>query len=267
MSEAVIHPLAYVDPAAQLDPDVVIGPFCVIGPHVRIGRATKLENHVTISGNVTIGVENHLFPNAVIGTPPQDLSWRGEATRISIGDRNVIRECVTIHSGTGKDRGLTRIGDACYLMACSHVAHDCRVGNHVILTNGVLLGGHVLVEDHVTLSGGVAVHHFARIGRFAFVAGMSAVRHDIPPYMLAEGYPARPRCVNTVALLRNRFSRETIDRLSLAHRLLYRQRLGLERTRETLNETGAITPEVDELLRFVAYQYEGRHGRGNDRRE
>ena len=262
-----IHPLACVDPSAQLADDVTVGPFCVVGPRVRIGRATRLEAHVTIGGDVTLGVENHIFPNAVLGMPPQDLSWQGESTRILIGDRNRIRECVTIHTGTGKDRGLTQIGSDNYFMACSHVAHDCRVGNHVILTNGALLGGHVLVEDHVTLSGGVAVHHFVRIGRYAFVAGMSAVRHDIPPYMLAEGYPARPRCVNVVALQRNQFPKETIERLSEVHRLLYRQKLGLERTRQTLMAAGPLVPEVEELLQFVASQHQGRHGRGGDHRE
>ena len=265
-SSVSIHKLACVDPSAELGDDVVIGPFCVIGPGVRIGRGTRLENNVTIGGHVTIGDENHVFPNAVIGMPPQDLSWRGESTRVSIGHGNVIRECVTIHTGTGKDRGLTLIGDQNYFMACSHVAHDCRVGSNVILTNGALLGGHVQIDDHVTLSGGVAVHHFARIGKYAFVAGMSAVRHDIPPFMLAEGYPARPRCVNMVALRRNQLSQETIERLAEAHRLLYRQKLGLEQSRRMLANSGEMIPEILELLEFVACQHRGRHGRGGDRR-
>lgn len=262
-----IHPLACVDAAAEIADDVVVGPFCVVGPHVRIGRGTRLENNVTLTGHVTIGEDNHIFPNTVVGTPPQDISWHGEQTHIEIGDRNVIRECVTINPGTSKDRGVTQIGNDNYLMACCHVAHDCTVGSHVILTNGVLLGGHVQVQDRVTLSGGVAVHHFARIGQFAFIAGMSAVRHDIPPYMLAEGYPARPRCVNVVALLRNQFSRETIDILAEAHRMLYRQKIGLIRTQEALVAENKMISEVQTLFQFIEEQHQGRHGRGRDRRQ
>ena len=178
---------------------------------------------------------------------------------------SIIRECVTVNRGSEKDSGLTAIGDHCFLMACCHVAHDCRLGDHVIVTNGTLLGGHVHVHDHAVLSGGVAVHHYATIGSYSFVAGMSAVRHDVPPYMLVEGHPARPRCINVVALKRHQFSQETIDCLAEAHRLLYRAKVGLANAREILRTNGQLVREVGHLLGFLQQQQEGRHGRGRER--
>ncbi len=255
-----------IDPRAEIDEDVDIGPFCVIGPHVRIGRGTRLENGVTLMGHVVLGEFNHVYPGAVIGGEPQDISYSGGDTKVVIGDHNIIRECVTINRGTEKEEGITSIGDHNFLMACSHVAHDCRLGNYVILTNGTLLGGHVHVHDHAILSGGVAVHHFATVGSYSFVAGLSAVRHDVPPYLLVEGYPARPRCINVVALKRNNFPPHVIDCLSEAHRLLYRAKVGLEHAREILRADGQLVPEVNHLLRFVEEQHEGKHGRGREHR-
>jgi UDP-N-acetylglucosamine acyltransferase len=255
-----------IDPRADIDEEVEIGPFCVIGPQVRIGRGTRLENNVTLMGRVTLGKFNHVYPNAVIGGAPQDVSYSGGDTQVLIGDYNIVRECVTINRGTEKEEGITSIGDHNFLMACSHVAHDCRLGNHIILTNGVLLGGHVHVEDHAILSGGVAVHHFASIGSYSFVAGLSAVRHDVPPFMLVEGYPARPRCINIVALKRNNFTPPVIAALGEAHRLLYRAKVGLEHAREILRANDQLLPEVEYLLEFVGYQHDGKHGRGRERR-
>ena len=151
-------------------------------------------------------------------------------------------------------------------MACCHVAHDCKLANNIILTNGVLLGGHVHVQEHATLSGGVGVHHFATIGSYSFVAGMSAVRHDVPPYMLVEGYPARPRCINVVALKRNNFPSHVIDCLAEAHRLLYRAKMGLDHAREILRSDGQLVAEVEYLFDFVSEQHDGKHGRGRERR-
>jgi UDP-N-acetylglucosamine acyltransferase len=255
-----------IDPRASIDDGVEIGPFCVIGPHVRIGRGTRLENNVTLMGHVTLGRENHIYPGAVIGGEPQDITYTGSDTKVVIGNRNVIRECVTINRATLKEDGVTWIGDDNFLMACSHVAHDCRVGNHVVVTNGTLLGGHVHVHDHATLSGAVCVHHFATIGSYSFVAGMSGVRADVPPYMLVEGVPARPRCINVVALKRNDFSPETINCLAEAHRLLYRAKVGLDNAREILRANGQLVPHVNHLLSFLQEQQEGRHGRGRERR-
>jgi len=253
-----------IHPAAEIDDHVQIGPFCVIGPHVRIGRGTKLHNNVTLMGHVSLGEYNELYPGVVIGGAPQDITYHGAPTRVEIGDHNIIRECVTINRGTEKDCGVTRIGNHNFLMACCHVAHDCVVGNHVIITNGVLLGGHVHIHDHAILSGGVAVHHYATVGCYAFVGGLSAVRADVPPYMLSEGHPARPRCVNIVALRRHNFPSKVISCLAEAHRLLYRAKVGLDNAREILRSKGQLVAEVEHLLAFLAQQHTGRHGRARE---
>lgn len=256
---------ASIDPRAEIDDDVEIGPFCVIGPLVRIGRGTRLENNVTVMSRVTIGEYNHIYPGAVIGGEPQDVSYSGADTQVIIGSHNIIRECVTINRATEKEDGITSLGDHNFLMACSHVAHDCRVGSHIILTNSVLLGGHVHVHDYASLSGGAAVHHFATIGAYSFVAGLSAVRQDVPPYMLVEGISARPRCINVVALKRNNFAPRVIECLAEAHRLLYRAKVGLDHARDILRSNGQLCPDVEHLLNFVDEQHQGRHGRGRER--
>ncbi len=255
-----------IDPRAQIDQDVEIGPFCVVGPHVRIGRGTRLENNVTLMGRVTIGQNNRFYPGAVIGGEPQDLTYTNADTEVVIGDHNVIREGVTINRATEKEDGVTRIGDYNFLMGNSHVAHDCQVGDHVITANNVLLGGHVHVHDHASLSGSVAVHHFVTIGSYSFVGGLSAVRHDVPPYILVEGFPARPRCINVVGLKRNSFPCEVIDSLAEAHRLLYRSKVGLDNAWKILRDNGQLVPQVNHLLTFVQDQHEGNHGRGRERR-
>ncbi len=255
-----------IDSRAEIDSDVEIGPFCVIGPQARIGRGTKLENNVTLMGRVTIGRDNHIFPGAVIGGDPQDLSYRGSDTQVILGDRNIIREGVTINRGTEKEDGITSLGNANFLMACSHIAHDCRLGNNIIIANGTMLGGHVHVHDRASLSGGVAVHHFATIGSFSFVSGISRVLHDVPPFMLVEGHPTRPRCINVVALKRQDFSAEAIHALAEAHRLLYRAKVGLDHAREILRSNDLLVPQVNELLNFVQNQQEGKHGRARERR-
>ena len=257
---------ASIDSRAEIDDDVEIGPYCVIGPKVRIARGTRLENNVTLMGDVTIGAFNHIYPNAVIGGEPQDITYRGSDTKVVIGDHNIIRECVTINRASEKEEGITRVGEHNFLMACCHVAHDCQVGNHIIIANNTLLAGHVHVHDHASLSGAVAVHHFATIGGYSFVAGLSAIRHDVPPYMLVEGYPGRPRCINAVGLKRNNFSPQVIQALSEAHRLLFRSKVGLENAWEILRANGQLVPQVNHLLSFIQGQHEGLHGRGRERR-
>jgi UDP-N-acetylglucosamine acyltransferase len=262
----LVHPSAVVEPGAQLADDVTIGPFCWVSGGAVIGRGTVLENHVTIMGDVHIGEQNHLFSNAVIGGEPQDVSYRGTRTRVDIGDGNVIRESVTINRATEKEEGVTSIGNGNFLMACSHVAHDCRIGDHCMLANGTLLGGHVRVHSRASLSGAVAVHHWATIGGWSFVAGLSRVLHDVPPFMLCEGLPARPRCINVVALKRGGFANDAIEGVSEAHRLLFRAKVGLEPAREILRTKGMLLPDVLQLLEFLARQQEGRHGRARERR-
>ncbi|MBN2581190.1 MAG: acyl-ACP--UDP-N-acetylglucosamine O-acyltransferase [Pirellulales bacterium] len=261
-----ISQLAMVDPQAEIDHDVEIGPFCLVGPLVRIGRGTRLENNVTIMGRVTLGRSNHVYPGVVLGGAPQDVTYRGRDTQVIIGDENIIRENVTINRASEKEEGVTRVGNRNFLMACCHVAHDCVLGDQIIIANNTLLAGHVHVHDHASLSGQVAVHHFATIGSFSFVAGCSAVRHDVPPFMLVEGYPAKPRCVNAVGLKRNDFPPIVIQALAEAHKLIYRQKVGLDNAWEILRANGHLVPQVNHLLSFIQGQHEGVHGRGRERR-
>ena len=263
---AAISDMADVDPLADIADDVEIGPFCTIGPDVVLGRGTRLLNHVTITGCTRLGQNNKVYPGAVIGAEPQDASYCGSPTRVVIGDRNVIRECVTINRATEKEAGVTRIGSRCYLMACTHIAHDCYLGDGVVIANGTLLAGHVRVDHHATLSGSVGVHHYTTIGSYSFVSGLSRVLNDVPPYMLVDGDPARPRCLNIVALKRHDFPHEYIQALTEAHRLIYRAKLGLDHAREILRSHGSLVPPVHHLLNFLQEQQEGRHGRARQRR-
>ncbi len=264
---SLVADTALVDSRAKIADSVEIGPFCVIGPDVTIEGGTRIENGVTITGRVTIGRYNHIYPGVVIGGEPQDLSYRGGDTQVIIGDHNVMREAVTINRASEKEDGITRVGNHCYMMACSHVAHDCYLGDRVILANGTLLGGHVHVHDYATLSGAVAVHHYTTIGRNSFVGGLSRVINDVPPYMLVEGSPAKPRCINVVSLKRNGFSDDTIRALTDSYRLLYRGKVGLDHARELLRSEDKLHPQVNELLSFVQQQQEGRFGRGRELRK
>lgn len=260
-----ISKLAVVDPAAKLADDVEIGPFCVVGPRVTIGRGTKLMNNVSLLGSVTLGEDNVISPNVVIGGDPQDISYKGTETHVHVGDRNVIRECVTINRASEKEEGYTRVGNDCYFMGNVHIAHDCNVQNNVIIGHGSMLGGHVHVDHHATLSGNVAVTHYGSIGSYTFVGGASRVLQDIAPYMLADGNPARPRCINIVALKRNNFAPEVIDLINEAYRLLYRARVRLVNVREIMESSGKMIPELDLLFNKIATSQVGRHGRGREK--
>ncbi len=257
---------AWIDPRAEIDQDVEIGPFCTVGAGAKIGRGTRLLNNVTLMGNVTLGRNNVLYPNVVIGAEPQDLSYQGSDTCVEIGDHNTLREGVTVNRGSEKEDGVTRLGDRNFLMGNAHVAHDCKLGSHIIIANGSLLAGHVHVQDHASISGGCAVHHYVTIGSYSFLAGLSRALHDVSPYMLVEGIAAKPRCINIVALKRNNFSPEAIDCLAIAHRLLYRTKVGVVHAREILVSKGQMTPEVENLLNFVEGQQEGKHGRRRELR-
>ncbi|MFM7206512.1 MAG: acyl-ACP--UDP-N-acetylglucosamine O-acyltransferase [Planctomycetaceae bacterium] len=261
-----VHPTAVVDHGARIADDVRIGPYCVISAGAVIGRGTVLANHVTIAGSVVLGERNRVFSNCVLGGEPQDVSYRGTDTRVEIGHDNVIREGVTINRGSEKEGGVTSVGSHNFLMAACHVAHDCRIGDHVIIANGTLLGGHVRVDSRASLSGVVAVHHWATIGGWSFVAGLSRVLHDVPPFMLCEGSPARPRCINTVALRRGGLPQPVVEAIHEAYRLLYRAKVGVEPAREILRSQAMLVPQVLELLEFLERQQQGRHGRALERR-
>jgi UDP-N-acetylglucosamine acyltransferase len=256
-----ISPLASVDPKAQLADDVTIGPFCVVGPNARIGAGTELLNSVTVMGHVTIGKYNVIFPNVVIGGYPQDISYKGEPTRVEIGHHNQFREGVTINRATTKEDGVTRIGNHNYLMANSHVAHDCLVCDHVIMANGVLLGGHTHIQNRAIISGNAGVHHYATVGTGSFVGGLSRIVHDVPPFMLVEGHPSIVRCVNLVGLKRQGLTSDEIASLGEAHRLIYRARMGLKHAEAILASHNHLTTHVKMLLEFIAQQHKGKHGR------
>jgi UDP-N-acetylglucosamine acyltransferase len=173
---------------------------------------------------------------------------------------------VTINRGSEKEAGITSVGNHCYLMTCAHIAHDCRIADHVIIANNAMLGGHVHIHDNATLSGGIGVHHFATIGSYSFVSGLSRVLQDVPPYMLVDGIPTRPRCVNVVALKRNEMSADVVRALTAAYKLLYRSKVGLDQAREVLRAEGKLVPQVNHLLMYIQNQAEGQHGRARERR-
>lgn len=216
-----IHPTAIIDPHASIGLDNIIGPYVVIGPDVCIGNGNEIGPHAVLTGHTAIGDANRIFQFASIGAPPQDLKWRGEDSRLVIGSRNIIREYVTLQPGTENGGGITTIGDDNLFMASCHVAHDCHVGNHVHLANVATLAGHITVGDHAILSGLCAVHQFARIGAYAFVAGGAMVSQDVPPYCLVQGDRARLVSLNEVGLKRGGFTEADILALRCAFRALF----------------------------------------------
>jgi UDP-N-acetylglucosamine acyltransferase len=217
-----IHPSAVVEPGAVLGDDVVVGPFCYVGEHVKIGAGTRLVSHVSVRGRTTIGHQNIIWPQATIGGDPQDLKYTGEPVFLEIGDHNEIRENVTIHLGTGNGGGITRVGSDNMFMVGAHIAHDCVIGNHILLANNVLLAGHVHVQDHANLAGAAAVHHYCTIGSYCYVGGITPVTKDVPPFVIYEGDPARERGINSIGLARHGFADDTIKRLKDCFKRLFR---------------------------------------------
>lgn len=263
-----ISPLSVVQPGAELDNDVEIGPFCLVGPNVRIGAGTVLRSHVTLAGHTTIGRDNQIFANCVIGEEPQDISYQGSPTRVEIGDRNTFREGVTVHRGAEKEDQLTRIGDGCYFMATSHVAHNCILGSGIIVGNATMFGGHVHIQDYAVISGNCVVHHFCSIGTMSFIGGASRVTRDVPPYLLAVGCDEfEVSSVNLVGIQRRGIDRGVIALLRRAHKLMYREFKSVSAVREIFTaELGVELPfELRNLLDFVTEQDLGKNGRGRER--
>lgn len=247
-----IHSTAIVSPNAQLADDVVVRAYSIIGPGVTIGSGTVVGPHSVIDGNTTIGERNQIHPFTTLGYPPQDVSYQGEETELIIGDENIVRENATIHRGTARGAGATRIGNRNYIMAYAHVAHDCRIGNYVILANAATLAGHVRIDDHAVIGGLVAVHQFVRIGTHSFIGGKSGLRMDMPPYMLAFGAPAKLYGPNLVGLKRKGFSSEAIQALKKCYRILFRSGLTLPEAIAKARQEVKPVAEVEVLLDFLS---------------
>jgi len=248
----LIHPTAVVHPGARLAPDVAVGPGCVIGEHVRVGPKTVFEANVFVGGWTEIGSDNRFFPGGVIGTEPQDVGYKGEPTKVVIGDRNVFREYVTVHRATTKEELLTRIGDDNYFMAFSHVAHDCRVGDGTIFLHGATLGGHVRVDDQALIGALSAVHQYCRVGRLSFMGGGSMVAQDVVPFCRVAGQrPTRMLGLNSVGLRRNGFSRERIAALKEMFRLLFFAGLNTSQALVRIEAEFPPSEDREELASFV----------------
>lgn len=246
-----IHPTAIVAPGAVLADDVAIGPYCIVGEDVSLGAGVVLRAHVVVEGRTTIGEGTRIFPFASIGLEPQDMKYKGEESSLEIGRDNTIREYVTINPGTAGGGMLTRVGNHCLLMAGAHVAHDCQLGDHVILVNNATLGGHVVMEDYAILGGLSAVHQFVRIGRHAMIGGMSGVERDVIPYGLVMGDRARLSGINLVGMQRSGFSRDDIQGLRSAYQFLFSaDGTFSDRVNETAERFGDIGPVAD-ILAFI----------------
>lgn len=252
-----IHPTAIIAPDAKLAADVEIGPYTVIGAQVELGAGCRIGPHAVINGPTVMGRDNHVFQFASIGEGPQDLSYKGEPTRLEVGDRNTFRECVTIHRGTTKDKGVTRIGSDNLFLAYSHVGHDCTVGDHCVFSNSVGLAGHVEVGNWVNFSAYSGVHQFGKVGSYAFLANNTAATYDIPPYVTAEGRPAVPRIVNEIGLKRRGFTPEQVRNIRNAFRVLYRSGLKLTEATEKLKELALTQPELQIFVDFIEHSQRG----------
>ena len=247
----MIDPRAVVSPRALIAEDVEIGAFSIIGADVEIGKGSWIGPHVVITGQTRIGEQNKIYQFASLGDAPQDKKYKGEPTYLQIGDRNVIRENVTVNRGTVQDQGLTRIGDDNLLMANVHVAHDCRLGNQIVLANVATLGGHVVLGDWVVMGGLAAIHQRVQVGAHAFIANNAAVTRDVPPYIMTVGQPAEPHSVNSEGLKRRGFTPEQIRNIRRAYRVLYRSGLKLQAAIDELEKSARAAPEITPLVEFI----------------
>jgi UDP-N-acetylglucosamine acyltransferase len=244
----LIDERAVVSPKAEIHAEAYVGPYAIVGDDVVIGRGTRVEAHAVVKGPTTIGEDNRIFQFASIGDDPQDKKYAGEPTRLTIGNRNTIREYVTINRGTAQDRGETLIGDDNWIMAYVHIAHDCVIGNHTIFANAATLAGHVRIDDYAILGGFSGIHQFCRIGAHAFLAAHSFASMDVPAYVTAAGRPAEPRGINAEGLKRRGYTPEQIRNIREAYKLVYRQGLKLEDAIATLTEQVGDAPELGLLL-------------------
>ena len=247
---AMIHPTAIIHPQAHIGADCEIGPYCVIGEHVTLGDRCRLHSHVVVDGHTVLGRENEIFPFAAIGTKTQDLKWKGGVTHLRIGDNNVFREGVTIHSATNEG-DTTVVGSNNVLLTHVHIAHDCQLGNGIIMSGFAGLAGHVVMEDNVVLGGYVAVHQFCRIGRLSMVGGCSKLRQDLAPFMLADGSPAETHTINKVGMERHGVSEESINALKQAYKILFREGLTISNALVKIEAELPSLAEIQHLVQFI----------------
>jgi UDP-N-acetylglucosamine acyltransferase len=246
----VIHPTAIVHPGAHLADDVEVGAYAIIGEHVHIGPGCCIGPHTVVTGHTRLGTNNKVFQFVSLGDAPQDKKYAGEPTCLEIGDNNTIREFCTLNVGTTHDVGVTRLGDNNWIMAYSHVAHDCQLGSHIVMANSVQLAGHVVLGDHVILGGATLVHQFCRVGAHAFTAGGAVVLRDVPPYVMAGGNSAQPHGINSEGLKRRGFSPQAIERIRRAYKTLYRSGLSFEEARRAIAEQAE---DFEELQMFSGF--------------
>ncbi len=252
-----IHPTAVISPDVELAEGVEIGPYAVVGPDVHIGENTVIGSHVVIEAHTDIGARCRIFQFASIGVQPQDLKFRGENTRVVIGNDNTIREFVTIHRATVSDIGVTIMGDHNLIMAYSHIAHNCKLGNHVIMVNAANLAGHIHVEDYAIIGGLTGVHQFTRIGAHCIIGGASAIAKDVAPYLLVSGNRAKPHGLNLIGLKRRGFTESTIRALKDAYRLIFRSSLLLRTAIERVRNEVEDCPEVRHFVEFIEQSKRG----------
>ena len=252
-----IHPTAIIDPKAEIDQNVEIGPYCIVNSGVSIRKGSRLISNVIVEGSTEIGEDCSVYPFSSIGFPPQDLKYKGENTKLLIGNNNIIREYITIHRASVGGDGVTMIGNDNFFMAYVHIAHDCKIGNDIVMANAATLAGHVIVEDHAVIGGLVAVHQFTRIGRYTMIGGFSGIGQDIPPYMVASGARAKLFGPNTIGLKRHGFSESTINTVKKAYKILFREKRTLK---EALKKIRDDMPESDEIKYIVEFIEKNKRG-------
>jgi len=252
-----VHPTAVVDSRAELDSSVEVGPYCLLGAGVKIGKESKIYSHAVIQGRTTLGEGNEVFPFATIGSIPQDLKYKGEPSELLIGNRNTIREYVSLNPGTAGGGMVTRVGDRNLLMMYCHIAHDCIIGNHNVIANGATLGGHVVIEDFVIVGGLVGIHQFVKIGTGAILGAGSMVSKDVPPYCNATGDRARLRGLNVEGLKRRGFQKSVIEAIHKAYRIAFQSRLKTDEALKKIRQEIAAIPEVERFVSFIAESQRG----------
>jgi UDP-N-acetylglucosamine acyltransferase len=252
-----IHPTAIVDPGAELASDVQVGPYAIIRNDVSVGSGTHIDSHAVIEPYVSIGKNCRIFQFASIGATPQSLKFKGEKTYVKIGNETIIREFVTVHRGTDFGGGITEIGEQNFLMAYTHIAHDCKTGRMVIMANNATLAGHITIGDYATIGGLTAIHQFVQVGDYAFIGGKSAVVKDIPPFVIAAGDRARLHGMNTVGLKRHGFTQNTLNELKKVYRIIFRIGLTLNEAMERVKAEVEQIPEVVKFLEFIKLSQRG----------